>query len=120
MRYATVARRCTSSSLFDSGIAAPIFRSAAFLDVGACFDHLEIFLGRDVVSLVGDRADESAAGALLGLVHQQLEFPHPRLSSRSLGGELLAVKELKLTGVGKTSDWIFERRRTRGQECGKS
>jgi hypothetical protein len=38
----------------DGGIAAPIFWGAALLDAGGCLDHLEIFLGRNVVSFVRD------------------------------------------------------------------
>src|SRR5262245_53369987 len=105
----------------DGGIAAPIFWGTALLDAGGCLDHLEIFLGRNVVSFVRDQVDKIAASALLGPVHQQLQFLLAGLPSRSLGGELLAVEELILAGISEHGEGIFERRRrARSQECGEN
>ena len=85
----------------DGGIAAPIFWGAALLDARGCLDHLEVFLSRDVITLIGDQVDKKAACALLGPVHQKLQFLLARLPCRSLSGELFAVEELLLAGIGK-------------------
>src|SRR5262249_29031670 len=100
-------------------MAASILRDVALFDASSCVDHLEVFLGGDVIAFVGDQIDKSAPGASFGLVHQQLQFLLAGLPSRALGGELLTVEKLILAWVGKHRERTFERRCARNQECGK-
>jgi hypothetical protein len=79
-------------------------RLIAILAAGRRVDHLEFFASRHVVSLVSYGIDDGAAGALLGLVDQKLQFQLAAGPLRPLTSELLATVELVLSGIGKDRD----------------
>src|SRR5262245_53596363 len=75
--------------------------SVAILGAGRCVDHLKLFASRHIVSLVSDDIDDGPARALLGLVHQQLQFQLAVRPRRPLTNELLAIVVLVFSGIDK-------------------
>jgi len=91
----------TEATSPDGGSAAPILRGTAFLHAHGAFNHFEFFSRSDVVALIGDHVDKSAASALVGLIHQLCQlllavFPIPLHL-----GKVLAVLELISARIGE-------------------
>ncbi len=115
------AQRPSSSASPDGGSTGPIRWCTAFFEARGRVDHLEFFLGRGVLGLVGHQADCRAARALPGLVHEQLQFLLPAFVIRTLRNKLFAGIVLIFSGIGEepSHEWILKLRRARGQECGE-
>jgi len=88
----------------DAGIAAPGLSRGAILGAGGRREHLELFFGRDVIGLVGNHVDESAARTLLGLGHQLFQFLLAALPVFLLRRELIAAIIVVLAGIGKNRE----------------
>ena len=86
-------------------------RRSAILGAGRRVDHLELLAGQHIVTLVSDDVDDGAAGALVGLVHQQLHFKLAAPPIRSLSSDLLAGMVLIFSGIGEDRNWTHRRRR---------
>ena len=85
-------------------------RKITFLDTRGLFDHIDLFARGDVIGLVGDDVHERAAGAVLGLVHEQLQFLRARGKSTALRKKPLATQELELAGIGEDRKRITGRK----------
>jgi hypothetical protein len=67
----------------------------------------------DVIGLVSDHVHDHASGALLGLVHEQLQFLRASDQTIALRQKLLATKELKFAEIGKDRKRITGRKRVK-------
>jgi hypothetical protein len=105
----------------DGGSASPIRRGTAFFEARGCVNHLEFFLGRGVLALVGHHADHCATRGLPSLFHEQLQFLLALFVTRTLWKELFAGIKLIFSRIGEepSRERILKLRRARGQECGE-
>jgi hypothetical protein len=71
----------------------------------------------DVIGLVSDHVHDHASGALLGLVHEQLQFLRASDQTIALRQKLLATKELKFAEIGKDRKRITGRKRVSPWAC---
>src|SRR5262249_5956978 len=108
-RRASKAVLPTEATSPDGGSAAPILRDTAFLHAHGAFDHFEVFSRSDVVALVGDHVDKSAASALVGPMHQLCQLLLAGFRSLSQLGKVLAVLELISARIGEQRHWVFHR-----------
>src|SRR5262245_13158553 len=86
-------------------------RLIATLGADRRVDHLELFAGCQIVTLIGNHVDDRAAGGLLCLVHQKLQLLLAANPIRPLISELLTGIVLIFSRIGEHGGRTHCRRR---------